>query len=107
MQQKIEDVSNRIKIQKTRLTKPLQIRDLNALELRLNEYIKFFNGEPNKLGISQPDNKSFYEFLIVVNIEKPLFAFEKMKIEIKCTKGKSIKKVTGVTPKCPSGYKKA
>ena len=107
MQQKIDDVSNRIKIQKTRLTKPLQIRDLNGLESRLNEYIKFFNGEPNKIGTYTPDANSMYLGLITVNIEKPLFAFEKMKIEIKCTKGKVTKKVTAVNPKCPGGYKKS
>jgi hypothetical protein len=28
------------------------------------------------------------------------------KVTIKCVKGKTIKKVTAVKPKCPAGYKK-
>jgi hypothetical protein len=28
------------------------------------------------------------------------------KVTIQCVKGKTVKKVTAVTPKCPAGYKK-
>ena len=97
----------RIEVQKIRLTKPLQIRDINSLNLSLNEYVKFFNGEPNKFGSYNPDQKLNYVNILESNFEKPLTALEKMKIEIKCTKGKLTKRVTAVNPKCPSGYKKA
>jgi hypothetical protein len=33
-------------------------------------------------------------------------AISKKKLTISCVKGKVTKKVTGLTPKCPSGYKK-
>jgi len=47
-----------------------------------------------------------YVNILESNFEKPLTALEKMKIEIKCTKGKVTKKVTGVNPKCPRAYKR-
>lgn len=105
VQQKIENISTRIEVQESRLTKPLQIRDISSLKLSLNEYIKFFNGEPNRFGLYNPEQKMNYVNILESSFEKPLAALEKMKIEIKCTKGKLTKKVTAVNPKCPSGYK--
>ena len=107
VQQKIENISTRIEVQKSRLTKPLQIRDVNNLKSSLNEYIKFFNGEPNRFGSYNPEQKMNYVNILESNFEKPLTVLEKMKIEIKCTKGKLTKKITAVNPKCPAGYKKA
>jgi hypothetical protein len=36
----------------------------------------------------------------------PAKAIAKKSISITCVKGKTSKKVTGVNPKCPTGYKK-
>lgn len=38
-------------------------------------------------------------------VEKSLDIYEQKLISITCTKGKTIKKVTALKPKCPSGYK--
>jgi hypothetical protein len=41
----------------------------------------------------------------VLAIQEEIQKYEKM-TTITCVKGKLTKKVTGVSPKCPSGYKK-
>jgi hypothetical protein len=37
---------------------------------------------------------------------KPGSGASKSKSTINCVKGKTVKKVTGISPKCPAGYKK-
>lgn len=45
--------------------------------------------------------------IIIQNLQNEIKVLTaKLTVTINCTKGKNIKKVTGIDPKCPSGYKK-
>jgi len=41
-----------------------------------------------------------------INLASSNFLIKSKKLSITCTKGKVTKKVTAVSPKCPTGYKK-
>ncbi len=55
--------------------------------------------------ILSPSKSDFAFKQELLPIEKQIQAFERI-VTITCNKGKSVKKVTAIKPKCPTGYKK-
>lgn len=102
-------------------------RTVNASKLRIENLLRgskvLANSNPGYIleisELTRSIPKDFSNLVYDSELAESLYFFEKMfedlkaqtinfprKIMITCTKGKLTKKVTGIRPKCPSGYKK-